>query len=385
MELTISRDALLNAVGRLVGVTNAKHTIPILSHALIGQRNARLRLSATDLEIGISTYLDLGADDNNGEFATTVNARKLHEILRATEDEEVTLRTPDGDHIAVASGRFKAKLNSLDPRSFPALPDSSAAKDVHGKITLDAAVLRTMIDRTIFAVSPDESRYNLSGIYLEMPEEGTIRCVSTDGHRLALADSPAGGVELDAVLAKGVLLPRKGVQEARKLLEGRDGQVTLFIHDGGAFLAVGDTSLSMRLIEGEFPDYAGVIPPLDRYKVRFAVDAAAIKAATSRARLFSNEKFAGVKLACAKGGPLAISSSSPETGEASDEVEIGDYNSPDADPTPIEVSLNARYLLDVLGVINGPLEFNFIDSTSPILVTLPEDATYRYIIMPMRL
>ena len=202
----------------------------------------------------------------------TLNARKLFEIVRETEGDEVALTTLDNDWVELKCGRAKFKMMGLDPRSFPAMPSQSTGKDsapskkqLKAELTIPAAVLAAMIDKTIFAVSPDEARYNLSGVFVESNAPGSARMVATDGHRLAMIEREVPGFRMET----GAIIPRKGLSELRKILDvGGDAEVRLSLEGQLAYLKRGATEVSMRLVEGEFPDYRGVIPKQSKKRSR---------------------------------------------------------------------------------------------------------------------
>src|SRR5437899_225524 len=218
MELAIDRVSLLNSLTMVQGIVERRNTVPILGHVLLEPNGSSLKLSATDLEVGIRTEVPCEPGDKG---ALTLNARKLFEIVREAEGEKVAIKSLDNDWVELKCGRARFKMMGLDPRSFPAMPSQSAkaAEGVHkplkGELKMAAAVLAGMIDKTIFAVSPDEARYNLSGVYVEAAEPGAVRMVATDGHRLSLVDREAPGFTMSG----GAIIPRKGLSELRKLLD----------------------------------------------------------------------------------------------------------------------------------------------------------------------
>ena len=378
MELAIDRVLLLNSLSMVQGIVERRNTVPILGHVLIEPGEDRLRLSATDLEVGIRTEI---AAETVQPGPLTLSARKLFEIVRETESEKVTIKALDNDWFELRCGRAKFKMTGLDPRSFPAMPSPNSKDDeqqhsaVKGELTLPAAEMATMIDKTIFAVSPDEARYNLSGVYIIAPEDGTVRMVATDGHRLSMIDREAIGFSMEG----GVIIPRKGLAELRKLLDQAGANEAQLAIDGQlAWLRRGATELSMRLVEGEFPDYKGVIPGQSRYEIHVGRDA--LLNAMRRAAIFSNERYHGVKLAFAE-GTLTVSSTSPDLGEASETLDIA-FNGAE-----FSIGFNALYIQQVLNVIPGDSEavLGLSDEVTAGIITTPSDSKYQYIVMPMRL
>ncbi len=293
MGLSIERASLLSGLGLVQGIVERRTTVPILGHVLIEPNGNALTLSATDLEVGIRTQVACSGK----EKSLTLNARKLFEIVRETEGDEVALTSLDGDWVELKCGRAKFKMMGLDPRSFPAMPSQStkdsgsAKKQLKAELTIPAAVLAGMIDKTIFAVSPDEARYNLSGVYVESNAPGSARMVATDGHRLAMIEREVPGFRMET----GAIIPRKGLSELRKILDvGGDAEVRLSLEGQLAYLKRGTTEVSMRLVEGEFPDYRGVIPKQSKYKI--AVKRDLLFAAIKRAAIFSSERYSALSL-----------------------------------------------------------------------------------------
>jgi DNA polymerase III subunit beta len=378
MEVQIDRVSLLNSLSMVQGIVERRNTVPILGHVLIEPDENKLRLSATDLEVGIRTEV---ACEAAAKGTLTLNARKLFEIVREAEGDKVALKSLDKDWVEIKCGRARFKMMGLDPRSFPAMPSKTekpgeaARKAAKGELKITAPILSAMIDKTLFAVSPDEARYNLSGVFIESPTAGSLRMVATDGHRLALVDREVAGFSMQG----GTIIPRKGMAELRKLLDqAGDSDVELVIDGQLAWLRRGGTEVSMRLVEGEFPDYRGVIPKESRYHINVVREALA--SAIKRAAIFSNERYHGVKLSFAAGS-LTVSSTSPEMGEASETLDI-DFNGDE-----FSVGFNASYLQQVLGVL--PAESDVVlglsDEVSPGALTTPSDSGYQYVVMPMRL
>jgi len=380
MELAIERVALLNGLSLVQGIIERRTTVPILGNVLLESKDGQLQVDATDLEVGIHTAI---ACNSAKPGKTTLSARKLFEIVRETEAAEVSLRTLDKDWVEIKCGRAKFKMMGLDPRSFPAMPKqgesaagkTAARKPLKAELGIAADVLSAMIDRTIFAVSPDETRYNLSGVYIESPATGVARMVATDGHRLSMIEREVPGFTMEG----GAILPRKGLAELRKLLDlGGDAEVKLTLESQLGWLKRGATELSMRLVEGEFPDYRGVIPKESKYLVNVSRDS--LHAAIKRAAIFSSERYHGVKLTLTA-GVITVSSTTPELGEA-DETIDADFKGEE-----FSVGFNSAYLLQALGVI--PAESDVIlglsDEVSPGAFTTPADSGYKYVVMPMRL
>jgi DNA polymerase III subunit beta len=378
MELVIDRVSLQNSLSMVQGIVERRNTVPILGHVLLEPNGASLKLSATDLEVGIRTEVACEAAEKS---PLTLNARKLFEIVREAEGDKVAIKSLDNDWVELKCGRARFKMMGLDPRSFPAMPSQSgksnepARKAVKGELNVSAAILANMIDKTIFSVSPDEARYNLSGVYVESPSNGLVRMVATDGHRLSLIDREAPGFAMQG----GAIIPRKGLAELRKLLDqAGDTEADLILDGQLAWLRRGGTEVSMRLVEGEFPDYRGVVPKESRYQITVARET--LLNSIKRAAIFSNERYHGVKLAFAP-GTLTVSSTSPEMGEASETIDIefsgGEFSA----------GFNASYLQQVMNVMPAESEavLGLSDEVSPGVITTPSDSQFKYVVMPMRL
>jgi DNA polymerase-3 subunit beta len=377
MGIVVERQSLMNGLALVQGIVERRNTVPILGHVLIEPEAQSIRLAATDLEVGISTQVPC---KSGKEKSLTLNARKLFEIVRETEGDEFSINSLDNDWVELKCGRSRFKMMGLDPRSFPAMPSQSTKADaprksVKAALTISASVLAAMIDKTIFAVSPDEARYNLSGVYLEAHDAGKARMVATDGHRLSMIDRVVPGFAMEG----GTIIPRKGLTELRKLLDqGGDAEAKLLLDGQLASLKRGPTEVSMRLVEGEFPDYRGVVPKQTKYRIKVGRDA--LQASIKRAAIFSNERYHGVKLALASGA-LTVSSTSPEMGEASETIDV-DYHGDE-----FAVGFNAAYLLQALSVIpaESEIDLGLSDEASPGLLRTPSDSEFSYVVMPMRL
>ncbi len=377
MGIVVERQSLMNGLSLVQGIVERRNTVPILGHVLIEPEAQSIRLAATDLEVGISTQVPC---KSGKEKSLTLNARKLFEIVRETEGDEFSITSLDNDWVELKCGRSRFKMMGLDPRSFPAMPSQSTKADgpkksVKAALTISAAVLATMIDKTIFSVSPDEARYNLSGVYLEAHDAGKARMVATDGHRLSMIDRVVPGFSMEG----GTIIPRKGLTELRKLLDqGGESEVKLLLDGQLASLKRGPTEVSMRLVEGEFPDSRGVVPKQTKYHIKVGRDA--LQASIKRAAIFSNERYHGVKLALAAGA-LTVSSTSPEMGEASETIDV-EYRGDE-----FSVGFNAAYLLQALAVIpaESEIDLGLSDEASPGLLRTPSDSEFSYVVMPMRL
>ncbi len=370
MRATVERSHLLKSLGHVHRVVERRTTIPILSNLLLRADGGKLTLKATDLDLEVTESVP--AEIAQGG-ATTVPAHILYDIVRKLPDgAEVSLDTGDGSQLAVRAGRSRFTLQVLPESDFPDLTTG----DFQTRFALPANALKKLIERTQFAISTEETRYYLNGIYLHVVTvagKPMLRAVATDGHRLAQAqiEAPAGSEKM-----AGVILPRKAVGEIQKLVEEPDAEVTVEISDTKVRFTIGTVVLTSKLIDGTFPDYARVIPQGNDKILK--VDRAEFASAVDRVSTISSERGRAVKLALSD-GRLVLSVNNPDSGSATEELGV-EYPA-DA----IEIGFNARYLLDVAGQLEtGTAEFRFADPGSPTLIQDAEQPNALYVLMPMR-
>jgi DNA polymerase-3 subunit beta len=366
MKLTIDRMSLLRPLGHVQSVVERRNTIPILANVVLRAEDGQLSLTATDMDMDIATEVGCAVATSG---TTTMSAHMLYDIARKLPDgAEVELTVADG-HANISAGRSSFRLPTLPVEDFPAISSS----DLPVNFTLTAADLRDLIDATRFAISTEETRYYLNGIYLHKAEDGNLCAVATDGHRLALTCQalPSGASQMPSVI-----LPRKAVGELRKLLDDYDGDVSVGLSETRAEFGFGAVRLTSKLIDGTFPDYTRVIPAgNDRI---MQVDAASFSAAVDRVSTISSEKSRSVKMGL-KPGVLTLSASNTDASSATEELEVT-YDGPEMD-----IGFNARYLLDIAGQVNNDIvEFALADQGSPSLVRAPGDDASLFVLMPMR-
>ena len=368
MEFSIDRGEFLQSLAPTQGVVERRNTLPILANVLLEARKD-LSVAATDLEVHIRRHCNAKVKH---EGAATVGARKLHELVRELKPGEITVRSLENQFVEVVSGRSRVKLVGLPAADFPAFPPADAKEKP--TFTVPAETLATMIDRTLFAVSTDETRAHLGGVYLTSTNDA-LRFVGTDGHRLALVDQPVKDARESE---KGIILPRKGLAELRRLLDGVEGNVAATVTPNALRVQQGDVELVMRLIDGEFPNYEQVIPKAAKSKI--VVDKNELLSALRRVSVVASDRARGVKLLIGE-GQLTISASSPDFGEASEEIEVAYAGE------SLSVGFNSRYLTDVLAVLpeEQRVEIGLIDDASPGVIRAEDDDSYSYVVMPMRL
>jgi DNA polymerase-3 subunit beta len=370
MNFTIEKEVFLKGLARIQGIVEKRNTIPVLSNVLLEGIDGELHLTATDLEVGMqSTY----PANIRKPGKITVSAKKLYEIIKELPEHEVIFNTKDNCWIEVECGKAQFNIVGLSADEFPNFPKP----DKGNFLNLDSSICKEMIEKTFFAVSQDESKYNLNGIFCQLQEDNDqLRLVATDGHRLSMIDKKIEGINI-AELSRGVILPRKGILELKKLAEEGNGNLQLGFMDNNAVVCKDKTYIIMRLIDGEFPDYSRVIPKTNEQKATITVDP--FLHALRRMIILSSEKSRGVKMNF-KTNLLEVSSSNPELGDAREELDI-EYQGPD-----ISVGFNARYLLDILQVQNqNKICMILKDNMSPGLIKPVDEDGYLAVIMPMRL
>jgi DNA polymerase-3 subunit beta len=374
MKLKADRATLIRALAHVQSVVEKRNTIPILANVMLSVKEGRLSLTATDMEIAIVEDVAASATRNG---ACTAPASTLYEIVRKLpEGAEVELDHPGGDsQLALRAGRYATSLVVLPVDDFP----SMTAGSLPHKFSLPAKTLRELIDRTRFAISTEETRYYLNGIYLHAGEnEGAkvLRAVATDGHRLARVEvSP---VPDGAASMPGVIVPRKTVAELRKLLDESNDSVEIALSDTRIQFTAGAVLLTSKLIDGTFPEYERVIPR-DNDKI-LRVGKKDFADAVGRVSAISSERSRPVKLSLAR-DLLVLSASSPEQGTATEELDADRVR---YEAGPLEIGFQARYLNDITDQIHGEVEFLFSDGSAPTVVRDASDMSALYVLMPMR-
>jgi DNA polymerase-3 subunit beta len=374
MKLSIEKADLQRGLARLQAIVEKRSSMPILANVLVTATgkgdNGRLELAATDLEVGIRGAQPAKVQKTG---ALTISARKLYDIVRELPDESIHLEATSNAYLDIRCGRSRFTLAGTDAAEYPSLPDFAPGRLVR----LQAAVLSQMIEGTMYATSLDETRYNLTGVYFEVSSDtGRIRMVATDGHRLALVERTAGS-EVGG-LASGVIIPRKGLAELKRLVDEEDADEVEIGFEGNSGLArKGDVTLVMRLIEGEFPNYKQVIPKQSDHQLTVSVEP--LVRALRRVALLSAEHSRAVRMELSE-AKLLLSSRTPDLGEAQEEIDV-DYAGPN-----IGIGFNARYLLDCLSALRSKeVRLGLRDGASPVEVRPTDDSESVAVVMPMRL
>jgi len=370
MRLRIERANLLKALNHVHRVVERRNTIPILANVLLHADGGELSLKATDLDVEI---VDKAAAAIEQPGACTVPAHMLYDIVRKLPDgAEIALDTESGQTMSLKAGRARFALQMLPDSDFPDLN----AGELAIAFALPAEVLKRLIDRTQFAISTEETRYYLNGIYFHVVGEGAearLRAVATDGHRLAKAEVPAP--EGSAGMP-GVIVPRKTVGEIQKLLEDPATDVAISLSDTKIRLAIGDLVLTSKLIDGTFPDYERVIPKANDKVLR--LDKADFERAVDRVSTISSDRGRAVKLTLAD-DKMVLAVNNPDSGSATDELPVG------YEAEPLDIGFNSKYLLDIAGQLTSDeAVFHLADPGSPTLIEGVGEADAVYVLMPMR-
>jgi len=371
MKVTVERAELLKSLGRVHRVVERRNTIPILANVLIKADKGKLSLKATDLDLEVTD--SIAAEVSPGG-ATTVPAHMFYEIVRKLPEGAQIVVEGSGDRavLSIRAGRSRFTLQTLPESDFPDL----AAGDMTHSFTLAAADLKRLIDKTQFAISTEETRYYLNGIYLHAAgtaKSPTLRAVATDGHRLAQVELP---LPQGASGMPGVIVPRKTVGEVQRLIETGEGEVKIELSSGKIRFTISDVVLTSKLIDGTFPDYARVIPVNNDKEL--TVDKKDFEAAVDRVSTVSSERGRAVKLSIS-GGRLVLSVTNPDSGSATEELEV-DYAS-----DSLDIGFNSRYLLDIAAQIEGEVAvLKLADPGSPTLIQDKDAKGALYVLMPMR-
>lgn len=373
MKVTLERNHLLKSLSHVHRVVERRNTYPILANVLLKAADGSLDLRATDLDIEVTESVPAMVGQSG---TTTVPAHTLYEIVRKLADgAEVRLENEGTEQLLVTSGRSRFHLACLSPDSFPDLKSGSFTHTFQ----IGAALLRELIERTQFAISNEETRYYLNGIYLhtlEVNGEPTLRAVATDGHRMARAEAaaPAGAKGMP-----GIIVPKKTVSEVQKLLDGADpeAEVSVEVSDTKIRVTLGSVVLLSKLIEGTFPDYDRVTPKNNDKQMN--VDKASFATAVDRVSTIASDRGGKAVKLSMREGQLELSVTNPDHGTASEELAV------EFEPESFEIGFNARYLLDIIGQIRSEnAVFLFNDAGSPTLVKEDGEAKALYVLMPMR-
>ena len=369
--LKTAQEKILSALQAVAGIVERRHTLPILANVLIRKTGENIELTTSDLEIQVRTHAELGGD--SGNFATTVGARKLIDILRSMPADQVVTLTANQSKLTLQGGKSRFTLQTLPADDFPLVQE---AADFGPAFSVPQKALKGLINQVHFAMAVHDIRYYLNGI-LFVAEGKSLTLVATDGHRLALAQAT-----LDVEIPKQeVILPRKTVLELQRLLKdekgGDEGLIEMRFAGNQAKFSFSGMEFVTKLVEGKFPDYNRVIPK--NHKNAVILGRVPFLASLQRAAILTSEKFKGVRVNI-EPGTLRIASSNAEQEEAKEELEI-DYGG-----DSIEIGFNVTYLIDALSNMSVEMiKLELQDTNSSALITVPEQAGFRYVVMPMRI
>ena len=365
--LKATQDKVLAALQSVAGIVERRHTLPILANVLIRKTGASLQLTASDLEIQIRTTAELQGD--TGDFTTTVGARKLIDILRTMPADQTVSLESNASKVILKGGKSKFTLQTLPAEDFPLVQE---AANFGPMFSVPQKTLKDLLSQVAFAMAVHDIRYYLNGI-LFVAEGKQLSLVATDGHRLAFASAT---LDIE-VPRQEVILPRKTVLELQRLLSDAEGAIDMQFANNQAKFSFGGMEFVTKLVEGKFPDYNRVIPKNHRNSI--TLGRAALLATLQRTAILTSDKFKGVRLSV-EPGCLRVASNNAEQEEAVDELDI-DYGG-DA----IEIGFNVTYLLDALSNMGQDMvKLELSDGNSSALFTIPDNATFKYVVMPMRI
>lgn len=372
MKIKIEKKDILSLISRAQNIVEKRNTMPILINVLLEVGKNNLRVFATDLEVSLT---DEAACEVMSSGKVAVNAKSLFEIVKELPEGLLVLEKKENNWLRVTQNRSVFNIVGISPEEYPVFPTFTTKEFM----PIDAEVLKDMIEKTIYSVSNDETRYHLNGVFFSKQNQdgkNVYRMVATDGHRLSLVDrnsvasSTTGG-------ADGVIIPRKGLHEIRKLLETVSGDFFMAIEGSQLIVKNGTTILMIRLIEGRYPNYQQLIP--QNFSQHLLVKREALLSSLKRVSLLSNAKSKGVTLSISP-GKMEITSNNPELGDAKEELEV-EYKG-----NELKIGFNAKYILDVLSSMNEEkVQIELNDQLSPGLMRPHNDPSYTCVVMPMRI
>ncbi|WP_226467400.1 DNA polymerase III subunit beta [Luteimonas panaciterrae] len=366
MRFSLQREVFLKPLGQVVNVVERRQTLPVLANLLVQVKGGQLSLTGTDLEVEMVARSAV-EDAKDGE--TTIPARKLFDIVRALPDGSKVTVSQTGDKITVQAGRSRFTLASLPANDFPSVDEVEATE----RVSVAEAALKELIERTAFAMAQQDVRYYLNGLLFDLGDK-RLRCVATDGHRLALCES---ALDVPVQAKRQIIVPRKGVQELQRLLEGGDRALELEMGRSHIRVKRDDVTFTSKLIDGRFPDYEAVIPIGADREVR--IEREVLRAALQRVAILSNEKYRGVRLEVSP-GLLKINAHNPEQEEAQEEVEA------ETKVDGLAVGFNVNYLQDALTALRDEhVVLMLRDANSSALVREASSEKCRHVVMPLRL
>ncbi|MFV0542502.1 MAG: DNA polymerase III subunit beta [Marinicella pacifica] len=366
MLFKIQREQLLAPLNQICGVVEKKGTLPVLSHVLFSIKGDELRLTTSDLEVEMTSVAVVDAEEQS---ELTLPALKLLEICKSLSDGSIMSFRADDEHCVITSGESRFSLSTLPAKDFPLLEDVETFETVY----IDSQELARMLKQTVFCMASHDVRYFLNGLLFEILSD-KIRCVSADGHRLALSETDYNN---EAGINKQVLIPRKGVMELNKMIRETEQDIAIHLGKNHVSVEVEGTKMTSKLIDGKFPDYQSVIP-LDMDN-DFTADKLSLEKALRRVAILSNEQYKGVKFKISP-NHLQILGHNPDQEQAEDSIQVETHIQ------DMETAFNVNYLLDAIHVIDhDQVQFSFKDPLSSCLIKHPDRIDCRLVVMPLRL
>jgi DNA polymerase-3 subunit beta len=367
MKIDIDKRDLMSLIGKTQNIVEKRNTMPILVNVLLETSDNSFKVFATDLEVSLIDSVKALVHEPG---SVVVGAKSLFDIAKELKDGPVQLTKKENNWLEIRQGKYVGKIIGISSEEYPIFPSYEGSN----YLNFPGATLKEMIDKTIYSVSTDETRYHLNGVYFELQNQN-CKMVATDGHRLSLINrsNPDAG----KIQPQSVIIPKKGLHEIRKLLENIEGDVRIAIEGAQFILLHQSTTLMIRLIEGKYPNYQQLIP--QKLKTFVIINKDLLSSSLKLVSLHANQKSKGVMFIFSK-GKLEISSSNPEMGDAKEEIELN-YDGPE-----LKVGFNSKYITDVLNSIQDPeIEFHLNDQLSPSLIKPHKDPNYTCVVMPMRM
>jgi DNA polymerase-3 subunit beta len=372
MMIEVEKKELVNLLSKTQNIVEKRNTMPILVNVLLEAENGKLRVFATDLEVSLTDEVPV-LREKKGRVA--VNAKNVFDIIKELNEGPITLTKKDNNWVEIRQNKSVFNIVGISAEEYPVFPTYST----QDFLKIDAGVLSDMIEKTIYSVSHDETRYHINGVFFEKQAgagKSVYRMVATDGHRLSLVDRTLE-VKGAGLPAQGVIIPRKGLFEIKKILDAVGGEFEMAVEGSQLIVRHGSTTLMVRLIEGKYPNYQQLIP--NKLINHALVHRETLLGCLKRVSLLSNQKYKGVTFSLSN-DRLEITSNNPELGDAKEEIEIRYKGS------EIKIGFNARYMLDVLNSFDDDeVDFELNDQLSPGLMRPHNDASYTCVVMPMRI
>ena len=369
MKLEIEKKELMNLIGKTQNIVEKRNTMPVLVNVLLDASTEGLKVFATDLEVSLTDTVKAKVSQP-GKVA--VSAKSLFEIAKELSEGIIQLHKKDNNWLEIKQGKYLSKIVGISAEEYPVFPTYTSTQF----LKIDSEVLKDMIDKTIYSVSNDETRYHLNGVYFEQKGDLGYTMVATDGHRLCLVNRKIPASK-NLNSPAGVIIPRKGLHEVKKLLESLSGEFELAIEGSQLIVKKDSTTLMIRLIEGKYPNYQQFIP--SKLTQKIVINREAFLVSLKRVSLLANHKSKAVTLSLSN-GRMEIASNNPELGDAKEEIEVG-YTGAD-----MKIGFNAKYITDILNAIHDDeVDFEINDQLSPGLMRPHNDQSYTCVVMPMRI